>query len=251
MFQTEFPEKMVRDLIRTRTKAVLATMMRNKDREPYASLTLSACDQQGRPLIFVSDIAEHTKNLRNHATASLLYEATEGRVDPLSGPRVSLQGVWEVVEDPSIKERFFRRHETARRYEQAHGFNLFRMTIQRAHLIAGFGLIHWFEGSKVLYSGIGMESIPHEENRILDHMNDDHPEALDLYANALLSEPGNGWKMIGIDPEGFDLRLHDKVIRLEFDSPVAHAEEAREKLVALIKQARAPFHPDREPSAVR
>jgi len=239
MFQNQAPEKIVRYLIRSRDRAALATIMRDSGGEPYVSLTLNACDYQGRPLIFISNLAEHTKNIRTDSRSSLLFEATDGLLDPLSGPRATVQGEWVEINDPTLRERFFRRHESARRYEQAHDFFLFRMNIRRAHLVAGFGRIHWIDGANILYKENGTATLEAHELRIVEHMNNDHQDALDLYANVLVSAPGNGWKMIGIDSEGFDLRLNDKVIRWEFDSPVSDAEQVREKLVNLVKQARS------------
>jgi putative heme iron utilization protein len=70
-------------------------------------------------------------------------------------------------------------------------------------------------------------------------MNDDHADALDLYATRLLGQTGAGWRMTGIDSEGLDLRREGLVRRLPFDRPVGTAEEARKALVSLALQARA------------
>jgi hypothetical protein len=70
-------------------------------------------------------------------------------------------------------------------------------------------------------------------------MNDDHADAVELYATVLLGQPGGGWKLTGIDPEGCDLRLGERTARLDFDRPVADAEAARMELVSLVRKARA------------
>jgi putative heme iron utilization protein len=70
-------------------------------------------------------------------------------------------------------------------------------------------------------------------------MNQDHADAVALYAAKLLKLPGEGWRMTGIDSEGVDLRAGGSVARLALPGPVANAEQARMALISLVKQARA------------
>ena len=70
-------------------------------------------------------------------------------------------------------------------------------------------------------------------------MNDDHADALQLYAGKLLGLSGSDWRLTGIDAEGIDLRQGGQVARLGFDAPLATAGEARKVLVALVAKARA------------
>jgi putative heme iron utilization protein len=77
------------------------------------------------------------------------------------------------------------------------------------------------------------------EAGIVAHMNEDHADALQLYAGKLLGLPGSDWRMTGIDPEGIDLRCSGKVARLAFDTPLAAGAEARKVLVGLVARARA------------
>lgn len=236
--RNENPSWISRNLVRSKEKAVLATVMRETEGDPYASLVLTASDHQGNPLIYISDLAEHTKNIWENKRASMLFEHTGGLNDPLSGARVTLQGTMEETEDPIICERFFRRHEQSRSYGKAHKFFLYRLNVERTHLIAGFGRIHWIDAKDALYDISAIEDLAASEERIVTHMNEDHQDSIDLIANNLLSKEGEGWKMIGIDPEGFDMRLRDQVARKEFDEPLKSADESRPVLVDLVKQAR-------------
>ena len=70
------------------------------------------------------------------------------------------------------------------------------------------------------------------------HMNDDHAEAVNLYANRLLGRKGTGWVLTGIDPEGIDLRLGRQFARLDFETPLADAAAVRPELVRLASLAR-------------
>ena len=69
-------------------------------------------------------------------------------------------------------------------------------------------------------------------------MNDDHADAVQLYATRLLGLAGDGWVMTGVDPEGCDLRNGGTVARLAFEAPVGTAEEARAALITLVGKAR-------------
>ena len=70
-------------------------------------------------------------------------------------------------------------------------------------------------------------------------MNEDHADAVQLYAGKLLGLGGNDWRMTGIDAEGIDLRQGGQVARLAFEAPLGAASEARKVLVALVGKARA------------
>lgn len=236
--RNENPSWISRNLVRSREKAVLATVMRETSGDPYASLVLTACDHQGNPLTYISDLAEHTKNVIANQRASMLFECTGGLNDPLSGARVTLQGQMVETEEPEILERFHRRHEQSRHYGKAHKFYLYKLEVEKVHLVAGFGRIHWIDAAEALYDTSSIQELITAEEGIVTHMNEDHQDSIDLIANNLLSHEGEGWKMTGIDPEGFDMRLQDQVIRKEFDQPLTNAGDSRTAMIELVNQAK-------------
>jgi len=235
----EHPGWISRHLARSKEKAVLATVMRKTDNHPYASLVLTASDFQGNPLVYISNLAEHTKNLWENEKVSMLFENTSGLNDPLSGARVTLQGTMTENKNPLLLERFHKRHEQSRKYGTAHDFFLFQMKVERAHLVAGFGRIHWIQSDEYLFDVSQTDGFDEHEDGIVKHMNEDHTDALDLFARHLLGQKEEGWKMTGIDPEGFDMRHRDLVIRYDFDEPLKNAGDSRPVMVDLVKQARA------------
>jgi heme iron utilization protein len=85
-----------------------------------------------------------------------------------------------------------------------------------------------------------MRDLAAGEAEILAHMNADHSDAIELYACVLAARSGGGWRMTGVDPEGFDLRrtTTGETARLAFDTLVADPEAARVELVRLVKRAR-------------
>jgi len=242
--KTESPGEIIRGLVRAQDRATLATKMRAGAETvegagaPYASLVLMGCGPDAAPLLLLSTLADHTKNLLADPVCSLMVDGTGGLVDPLTGARATLQGRLEKTDDRGLMERYIRRHPSAAIYTGFGDFSLYRMTVQRAHLVAGFGRIHWVGAEDVLYDMAGVGDLARQEGDVVDHMNDDHGDAVGLYANVLLNRPGVGWRMTGVDPEGADLRRDGDVARLSFDKPVSDAESARVELVRLVKRAR-------------
>lgn len=220
-------------------RATLATALHGEARAwPYASLVLVACDLDASPLLLLSDLAEHTKNLQQDPRASLLFDGTGGRDDPLTGPRVTVLGEIGPAADATCLERFVRRHPSAAAYAGFKDFRLYRMAATRAHLVAGFGRIHWIEGRDLLDPAGGTSWLREAEPDILQHMNVDHAETLDLYAQKLLGLTGEGWQLTGVDPEGGDLRRFGQVGRLVFPKPAMDAQTIRQIFAALAQLAR-------------
>ncbi len=152
------PDVLCRRLIRAADRATLATTATTGKGGaggpwPYASLVLVACDGQGRPLLLLSDLAEHTRNIRADARVSLLYDGTGGLDDPLSEPRLTVQGEAGQVEESRLVEIYLGRHPAAKTYADFKDFHLFRVRPLRAHLVAGFGRIHWVEAADLLETG--------------------------------------------------------------------------------------------------
>ena len=236
-----------RALIRESSVAALGTQgMTQSAAEgpwPYVSFVTAACDVDGTPILLLSDLAEHTKNIASDPRISLLFTGTAGAGgDPLARGRVTVLGRAERTSDKRQAQRFLARHEEARGYASFRDFHFYRVAVTRAHLVAGFGRIHWIEGDSLLYRG-NAESLADAEGEILAHMNADHGEALALYAERILglapNPHGEAWRMTGIDPEGLDLEAGGVIARLGFDRPVLDPEAARVELVRLVKLARS------------
>jgi putative heme iron utilization protein len=222
-----------RRLIRGRGHAALATSL---DGRPYVSLVATACDHDASPLLLLSDLAQHTRNIAGDRRVSLLFEAASGLPDPLAGPRLTLLGHVERTDDSRLSARFAARHPSSAGYAGFADFHLYRVVVERGHLVAGFGRIAWVEAEDLRFAA-APALIP-AESEILAHMNADHADAIALYAERLLGRPRLGWRMTGIDPEGIDLRYEEETARLDFAAPVLTPQAARRMLVALAEQAR-------------
>jgi hypothetical protein len=233
----ENPAATVRHTARSVPHAALGTVLRGAGGSPYVSLVNVAIDHDGAPLLLLSDLADHTRNLAVDERASLLFDGTGEREDPLARERATLQGRLRRSGDPRQRSRYLARHPAATGYADFRDFQFYRMAVERAHLVAGFGRIHWLEAAAVLVEP-APALIAHEAD-IVRHMNQDHREALDAYAQGLLGLGGTGWRLTGVDPEGADLRHGARTARLTFRQPVSDAESARAELVRLARLARS------------
>ena len=227
-----------RALARRSDRAALATSLHGA---PFASLVLFAVDVDASPLLLLSDLAEHSRNIAFDPRVSLLLDATAGHRDPLTGPRLTMLGRAIPTDDARSLARFIAHHPTSAVYAGFRDFRLYQVTMERGHLVAGFGRIHWIDGGDLLFAH-DARKLAAAEADILRHMNEDHADAVALYAQHLLGRGGTGWRMTGIDPEGIDLRCDGETARLDFTAPVATPiltpEAARTALVELAERAR-------------
>jgi len=227
-----------RGLLRRALKGSLATIDRGGG-YPYASLITLATDASGAPIFLISNLARHTANLMADARASVLVDETGALADPLQGARMTLYGRAEPSAEEGLKRRFLARHPEAELYAGFPDFSFWRLKVEGAHYIGGFGRIFDLVPSELLVSLESAESLVEAEPGIIEHMNADHSEALQLYATALAGAAPGPWRMTGIDPEGCDIVLGGEARRIVFAERVTRPEEARKELVRLAGAARS------------
>jgi putative heme iron utilization protein len=235
---TRDPAVFGRLLARSCPRAALATSLNGA---PYASLVLITLDLDASPLLLLSDLAQHSRNIAFDPRVSLLLDGTEGQPDPLTGSRLTLLGRALPTDDPRCLARFMSHHPASAAYAGFRDFHLYRVLVERGHLVAGFGRIEWINGGDFLFQ-LDAGALAAAETEILRHMNADHSDTIAHYACGLLDRTGTGWRMTGIDPEGIDLRCDGGTARLDFAapilSPVLTVEAARAALVQLSAAAR-------------
>jgi putative heme iron utilization protein len=228
-----------RALTRRALKASLASIAVSNG-YPYASLITIATEAGGAPVFLISGLAQHTKNLNADSRASILFDGTGAAGDPLQGARVTLIGRAEKIADEAVKRRFLARHPEAAFYAGFPDFAFWRLAVEGAHYIGGFGRIVDLGVSDLLLGIEGADDLIAAEAGIIEHMNADHADAIALYATALAGAPAGPWRMSGIDPEGCDLICADDARRIPFKARIATPGEARMELVRLAAEAREP-----------
>ena len=206
----------VRELMRGRATATLATQLAGSG-WPYASLVLVATASDGAPLLLLSRLAEHTKNIAGDARVSLLVDGTETSPSRLAGSRATVLGRANRTSDKAELGRFLARHPEAEAYAGFADFGLFRVAVERAHLVAGFGRIHWVDEREILLPQATVAPFAAAEAKVLADLNGD-----DAVRKVLEQNLGRGeWVATGADPEGIDVRAEGTTARIVFGDPVS------------------------------
>lgn len=231
------PRAEARRLMRAARFASLGTLERRTG-APYVSLVSTATDADGTPVILISRLALHTRNVEVDPLASLLF-AEVGAGDPVTHPRLSLMGRAERTDDARVRRRFLARHPQASLYAGFSDFSFWRLVPTSAHLVAGFGRIVDLAPEDLLLPLDDAAGLLEAEEEAIAHMNEDHRDALALYATELLGKAPGDWRVTGIDPEGCDLALGDETARLLFPDMVKSPAALREALRRLADTARA------------
>ncbi|MDO8605891.1 MAG: pyridoxamine 5'-phosphate oxidase family protein [Phaeospirillum sp.] len=211
----------LRRVARGLRKASLATSLAaSPDGRPYVSLVTVAFDHDLSPILLLSRLADHTRNLLADPRAALLLDGTEGHANPQTGPRVTLVGTAVEDDEPRLKARFLALHPGAALYAGFADFSIWRLRLERAHFVAGFGRAVWFDAPLV-----------------------PEAEAMAACEAALVAEvnagrAGDDGLLLGIDADGCDLAAAAGILRLAFSCPVDGEARARGVLAGIIPVSR-------------
>jgi putative heme iron utilization protein len=227
-----------RQLMRGCRSAALATATQAAECWPYVSLVTVAFASDGSPLMLFSDMSDHTRNLMTDPRASLLFEQAHGRRNPQTGPRATVMGKMSKNNDKALARRFLARHPQAAMYAEFGDFNFYRMTVERVHSIGGFASARWVGSKDFLLTGAGPKAVAAAEEDVIAHMNSDHIDAVNGYANVLLKRRGDGWTIASVDPDGIDLTVDGRFARLNFGKVAAGPGDLRAELIRLAAEAR-------------
>jgi putative heme iron utilization protein len=215
-------------------------MSLNPEGFPYGSFVTYAL-HDGDPIFLVSQLAEHTKNLNACDRASLLV-AEAGTGNPLALGRVTLVGTCKPIQDEdreSAKALFLAKHPRASFYVDFKDFAFFKLQVQAARYIGGFGRMSWLE--PLDWVAAEPDPIAPYAQQILDHMNKDHADIMVLYCQKMSKAiDTTEAEMVGVDRYGFEMSAMTaegpRPIRLPFSKPVSTAAEVRHEMVALAKK---------------
>src|ERR1700677_4675877 len=183
--------RLARSLLRRSRQGALATLMPSSG-DPYCSLVNVASHSDGSPILLISRLALHTRNLLGDARASLMLdERAEG--DPLEGSRIMLSGRAEQASGDDVailRRRYLNAHPSSEAFVNFKDFSFFRIRPTGAHLVAGFGRIVDLEPERFLTDISDATALLEAEQGAIEHMNEDHRDAMNLYATRLLGAEG-------------------------------------------------------------
>jgi putative heme iron utilization protein len=232
---------LARSLMRASPVGSLASL--SDDGFPLATLTSVASAFDGAPVMLVSRLSGHTANLLANPRCSLLLART-GKGDPLAHPRISVMGEAAIVDRESadglqVRRRFLARQPKAQLYVDFPDFLFIRIAIRSASLNGGFGKAYELTAGDLVSEVSDASALAEAEAAILAHMNDDHAEAVRLYATKLCKRDDAAWRMVSLDPDGFEVAAPGELARIAFETRLTSAEQAHAELVRLARLARS------------
>lgn len=210
---------------------------------PLCSRVALVCDLDGTPAILASNLSGHSAGLAADSRCSLLV-GEPGKGDPLAHPRMTLFSVARKLardsdEHARLRRRYLARHPKAELYVDFPDFAFYRLEVERASLNGGFGKAYALTQADLILELESWSALVAFEPGAVSHMNEDHAEAVKLYAEVLCKAPQGSWRLAGLDPEGLDLQAGDLSARLWFDAPLTAPGDLRAALVDLAGKARA------------
>ena len=231
--------RLARLLLRRSRQGALATLMAGSG-DPYCSLVNVASHPDGSPILLISRLAVHTRNILGDPRVSLMLdERAEG--DPLEGSRIMLAGRAEQAGGDGVailRRRYLNAHPSAEAFVDFGDFSFFLLRPTATHLVAGFGRIVDLKPAAFLTDISDAGALLEAEPGAIAHMNEDHREAMNLYATRLLGAEATDWRCTGCDPGGIDLQAGGETLRLDFPERVTGPGELRKMLVRLSDEAR-------------
>jgi len=234
------PGKLAKSLLRRSRQGALATLMVGSG-DPYCSLVNLASHPDGSPILLISRLAVHTRNILADSRVSLMLDERAAG-DPLEGARIMLSGRAEMAaaeELELVRRRYLAAHPSAEDFVSFADFSFFRIRPTGTHLVAGFGRIVDLKPERFLTDLSGSEDLLAAEEGAVAHMNADHLDTMKLYATKLLDAADADWRCTGCDPEGIDMQSGQSALRLDFPERVNGGTELRKMLVRLAGEARA------------
>ncbi len=227
--------KSARDLFLSEYQGILSTHSVDVPGYPFGSVAPYCICKDGFPVILISSIAQHTKNILADPKVSLTVTEV-GADDSQTVGRVTYLGDAELMDtnDSDSMERYYHYFPQSRDYHLTHDFNFYVIKPIRVRFIKGFGQIYWVEKDDFLLAN---PFTLDEEKQMLDHMNADHLDAIRHYCDlcTIYYKDSQLPEMVGIDSEGFNLRIGSKICRINFTEPVVTAAAVRKALVEMAK----------------
>ena len=233
-----------RKFLRSTRSGILSTHSARFAGYPFGSVAPFVLDHSCQPVILISNIAEHTKNIALNPKVSLLVFA--GAEDLQANARLTLLGEAVKIfkdEDTDLRIRYLRYLPQAASYFDMHDFAFYRIHIHQARYIGGFGKMSWLSDVD-LFDGLPQSSpLASQETAIIEHMNADHSENLINSCRHFHNVEATNVQMLGIDCDGFDVIANTgdtpTMLRFDFEQQIHDAQSARVALVAMAQVAKA------------
>jgi len=224
-----------RRFLRAHRAGTLSTISARLAGYPFGSVVPFALDVRARPILLISALAEHTRNLAADPRASLVVHAYAEDVQ--AGPRLTLVGdVAPVPAGDGARDRYLRHYPDASRLLALGDFSFHVIVPRELLFVQGFGRIDWIPADDFAPPP---DAVPEAEADILAHMNADHTDTLGLCCRALGGVAAETARAVGVDCDGIDVRADGRLFRFDFDAPALDAAAVRARLIGLAERSRA------------
>lgn len=224
-----------RRLLRAARAGTLATSAEGG--QPFASLVTPATAPDGSVLMLLSELSEHTRQLRAEPRCALMVAGPAEGPNPQTAPRLTVTGLAELEPDPALRARWIAAHPYAAFYAGFTDFHLWRLRPRAGLFVGGFGRARRLREAQLAPDPAAVAAVAAAEAGIIEHCNADHADALALIARAHGGEAGE-WRMTAADVDGCDLAAGEVVLRVPWSAPVVGPAEVRTELVRLAREAR-------------
>lgn len=237
--------------LRSTQRGILSTHSTKFDGYPFGSVAPFVLDHNCQPIVLISTIAEHTKNIIANPKVSLLVFASDE--DLQANARLTLLGNAVKIdkEDANLRARYLRYLPQAASYFDMHDFSFYRIEIAQMRYIAGFGKMGWLSGDNIAISAPESgDQLAEIESAMIAHMNQDHADSLIAYCKHFHGIVASHAKILGIDSAGFDVRAEiasntesnpetsSKILRFNFEQAIHDTQSARQAFVSMSKVAK-------------
>ena len=225
-----------RKLLLDEYHGILSTHSQDVPGYPFGSVMPYCLDADGQPVILISRIAQHTKNVEADPRVSLIVSQS-GVDDVHTGGRLTWLGdVEKLKADQDLQDRYYSFFPSAANYHKTHDFDFYRINLVRARFIGGFGKIYWVSNDLLKKANPFYGQV---EKGMVNHMNEDHVDAMVKYCHAAGIEIPEDVtpSMAGVDSEGMHLRMNDRIVRIPFPDAVDEPMAVRKTLVEMARVA--------------
>jgi putative heme iron utilization protein len=238
------PAEEARTLLARTNVGALATL--TSDGDPWASLITYGALDDGSPVLCVSRLAEHGRNLQADARASIVVTQPDPPADPLAAARVTLAGRAAKPQDEQVveaaREAHLRAVPAAAVYIDFSDFSLWVLHVERVRWVGGYGRMD--SASGLAYAEAQADPVAGDAAGAVAHLNADHADALLQIAQALAGyTDATAASCTGLDRRGIDLTVDTPrgraPARVAFDPELQAGAELRTATVTLTRRARS------------
>lgn len=222
--------------------ASMASLATQSGGQPFVSLVTPAFSTDFTPLLLLSSLSEHTRQLQSEPRCALLVSGLAEGANPQTASRLTLTGLAAEVpaaEVPALKALWLARHPYAALYADFGDFALWRLALGGALLVGGFARANRIKLQELLPAAAATDAIAAAAADIIGHVNADHADAVAAIAIGPLGGAAGDWRMVSVDGDGADLAAGDTVLRLAFTAPVTDPDGVRLELIRAARDARS------------